>query len=406
LPSFYGAIVKSSYLDWLSEYDTYGKTPGSSQFIGRGTYKGAYTIAPAATGTTVTSPQIAAELVSQIAAGHLPAPSFDGGGNVNTFYAVDFPLGYTIEVQFGGGSTTSCVEFCTSLLTMTVDGKRVPYGVFPDIGPGSPCSGGCGTAANYLDNVGSVHSEQLLNAITAPRLGDISAALEAPLAWYADGKCGTIGYACNAQSQVVAAYTVQRGWSNKQAACVVTGPDTPICSGPIDSGCRGCTVSDDGTGCSGASPRCDTSPNSPTYGTCIAAPAPDAGTSPDASSISDAGPTSDVGPPEAMAANASDATAGTSCVPGQQIACACVGGGVGAQSCLVNGTGYALCQCPDASAADATAATSSSGCGCSFERRGAGLPQFAALAALLAAVLARPGRRRLKGTLRRTFADP
>lgn len=35
--------------------------------------------------------------------------------------------------------------------------------------------------------------------------------------------------------------------------------------------------------------------------------------------------------------------AGKSCVPGQQIACACPGGAMGAQACLMDGTGYGPC---------------------------------------------------------------
>src|SRR5271166_3149805 len=51
-----------------------------------------------------------------------------------------------------------------------------------------------------------------------------------------------------------------------------------------------------------------------------------------------------------------DATTGGACVPGQQVACACVGGGVtGVQTCKPGGDGFAECLgCPagDDAAAD------------------------------------------------------
>jgi hypothetical protein len=66
----------------------------------------------------------------------------------------------------------------------------------------------------------------------------------------------------------------------------------------------------------------------------------------------------------AVACGTSSTNAGP-CVAGQQIACACAGGGSGVQVCRDDGTGYAPCGCPDGSivegALDATSDTDSGG---------------------------------------------
>ena len=71
-----------------------------------------------------------------------------------------------------------------------------------------------------------------------------------------------------------------------------------------------------------------------------AEPIADAG-APDAADASeDAGDEPDAEPePE-------DAGPQRVCIPGQQIACACIGGGQGAQVCNAEGTGYGPCVCP------------------------------------------------------------
>src|SRR5207253_825562 len=94
-----------------------------------------------------------------------------------------------------------------------------------------------------------------------------------PLAWYAPaGTCGEIGDICNAQQGAVAGYTVQKEWSNVAGACVVSrSPLPPICTGPnTPVGCRVCTAADEGHGCAGATPYCETTASNVKYGTCVA----------------------------------------------------------------------------------------------------------------------------------------
>ena len=45
------------------------------------------------------------------------------------------------------------------------------------------------------------------------------------------------------------------------------------------------------------------------------------------------------------------------CVPGQQVSCPCVGGGEGAQSCLLDGSGFGPCECEPTSLDDTSTST-------------------------------------------------
>src|SRR5258706_346424 len=94
LPTFYGDIVDSPYLDWLCEYNTnvtsYSGTT-SNQAIGRGTFGSQVTITPSITTNTISLDQIGAELAAQIDAANLPAPVLDAAGHVNTVYMFHIP---------------------------------------------------------------------------------------------------------------------------------------------------------------------------------------------------------------------------------------------------------------------------------------------------------------------------
>lgn len=258
LPAFYGAVLNSPFLDLLVQYDT----PG--QQITRGVFAGRYAITPSVTGTTVTDAQVQAELVAQIAAGRLPAPQYDAQGHPTTVYMIEFPSSVTITLQ----GASSCQAFCSYHSSFTSGGKLVLYGVHPDVGSGG-CAGGCGTGT-ALDDATMVHSHNIAEVVTDPDVGNND------IAWY-DDTCGEIGDICNQQPASLAGYTVQKEWSNRDAACVAQ-PSTPvpICDGTNASSCRPCIASDDGVagGCTGATPTCDVSATSATYGRCVAAATP------------------------------------------------------------------------------------------------------------------------------------
>jgi hypothetical protein len=173
--NFYAAIAGSSYVDWLEEYDTIGRTgaggyPGSGQHIGRGRFAAGITITPSNQSTMLSDGDIASELAAQIAAGSLPAPTLDAAGNVTTAYMVEIPPGYT--VTFLGG--TSCTDFCAYHSTVAIAGKGVPYAVLPD---SHACVGTvCGQG---FDDETILRSHELAEAITDTESGLVAAARRA-----------------------------------------------------------------------------------------------------------------------------------------------------------------------------------------------------------------------------------
>jgi hypothetical protein len=283
---FYAAVTDSEYFDWLSEYDTAGLNgqdgrSGSNQHIGRGSFGGQYTITPSATGTHLTNAQIGAELAAQIAAGKLPAPDVDAGGNVNSIYMFDFPPGVDIDLD----GAASCQVFCAYHNTVVVNGKSVPYSVLPDQGATSPCSGGCGSGTPF-ENATAVLSHELIEAVTDPEIGLVAPTApgyDRPAAWGDNHpSTGEIGDICNGMVGTVAGYNVQLQWSNAQGDCVLTGPTTTACTPGSCSGalsvcettgakagqCVACSASDS-FACTGASPLCDTASD-----TCVSCLAP------------------------------------------------------------------------------------------------------------------------------------
>ncbi len=263
LPAFYTAVLDSPFMDLLTQYDTAGLSGGTNQQITRGSFVGRYTITPGHTGTTVDDVDVQAELVAQIAAGHLPAPEYDAQGKPVTAYLVEFPASVTITLQ----GAASCVSFCSYHSSFTSGGKPIYYGVHPDVASGG-CATGCGAGPAALDDATTVHSHNLAEVVTDPDIGDNA------LAWYSDGSnCGEIGDICNQQTALLAGYTVQKEWSDKDAACVAQPSATvPICDGTNAASCRPCVAADDGRagGCTGTQSTCDLAAASATYGRCIA----------------------------------------------------------------------------------------------------------------------------------------
>jgi MYXO-CTERM domain-containing protein len=260
--SFYTAIVKSSYIDWLTEYDTIGKVgladnmPGTNQHIGRGTYAGAKTITPMNQSSTLTDAQVAAELVAQIQGGHLPQPTLDSAGNVNTLYMIDFPPGVTITLM----AIQSCQQFGAYHFTVAYNGKSLPYGVHPD--------------CNYdFDTRTSIHSHELIEALTDTEVGlaEQLSPTKRPIAWATVANTAwdsqEIADICEGQGSSVAfnGYKVQKVWSNFAGACVI---GVPICDGMVPMPCRQCNDFDSDNACEAPKPACATS--GPNAGKCVA----------------------------------------------------------------------------------------------------------------------------------------
>ena len=278
--AFVTAITNSSYWAGLSEYNTVGLVgesddlAGSNQVIGPGSFGGGITITPNNVNMTLSNYDIAQELLTQIGAGAIPGPELDANGNVNSLYVFEFPSNYTVT-SFGG---TSCVDFCgfhdTTQLATEAGLLSIPYAVIPDTIAG-PCAGpGCSTG-NKLDSSYQIHSHEMGEAVTDAEIGLGSGFLARPMAWYdaADqvsggSNGGENGDLCNGVTGTAAGYAVQKLWSNLNGACI---DSPPLCNGTMQPpACTPCTSADDGIGCSGSAPVCETHVNSAHLGQCVA----------------------------------------------------------------------------------------------------------------------------------------
>ena len=225
MDTFFRHVTDSSYLSWLSEYNT--PAAGRHQSIGYGSFAGRTAITPSATasGTTIQDSTIQSELLGQITKGQLPAPTLDAAGLPNTVYALFFPAGTTIC------DTGSCsgVQFCAyhSSFTASIQGqaRNVRYMVLPH--PDANIVSGCGSAtADTAEKVlQSYTSHELVETITDPDVG-LATTPGPPLAWY-DLTNGEIADICVglADGTVTGtdgvSYVVQQEWSNALNKCIV-----------------------------------------------------------------------------------------------------------------------------------------------------------------------------------------
>ncbi len=204
--NFYRELVKSSWIDWLSEYNT------DTQNIGRGSYLGQYTITPSHIYSTVSDEFIAEELHAQIDAHNLPT------NDDNTLYQLHFPRNVDVSLY----DMTSCVDFCAYHSTASLPTPGLYYSIIPDFSSASGCFTGCGHGTEF-SNVCSVSSHEIAEAITDPGVG-MALDYEYPLAWYSP-TYGETADLCNAlQGSFLTAngtkYTVQKVGSNRARACV------------------------------------------------------------------------------------------------------------------------------------------------------------------------------------------
>jgi hypothetical protein len=205
---FFANILDSTYMDWLSEYDT-NKTAvdgreGTKQHIGRGSFGGTLAIKPANAAKALTDEMVQQELDGQIAAGVLP-PS-DG----NSLYMIYFPAGVSISIE----GQKSCSSFCAyhEGFKSARTGSPVYYGVMPVCGFG--CGGG-------FDGLTAVSSHECIEAVTDPfpTPGDKPAY---PQAWN-DAGGQEIADLCASDSGTVTGHgltsTVSGEWDNSIGGC-------------------------------------------------------------------------------------------------------------------------------------------------------------------------------------------
>jgi hypothetical protein len=215
--AFFQALTNSSFIDWLSEYNT--DTQGGTQRIGRGSFASQLTITPSTGGSPdakglIYSYQIEKELGDQLTAGKLPAP------DANTLYVLSFPKGVKISQGFLFGSSCTQGGFCAYHDSFNQGGQSVFFAVLPDMSIGSGCEAPfCGSNPVPFNNWSAVASHEIAETITDPSVGDYRFAWRDPVN-------GEIGDICVSQQGTFVGpdgvtYTGQKLWSNQMNACII-----------------------------------------------------------------------------------------------------------------------------------------------------------------------------------------
>ena len=262
----------------LSAVNSEYKTPWQS-FV-KGLLVGKYLITPAAASSSSSSASssssveavvvadvaVQRELVSQIRAGHLPAPSLDALGHPTSYYAVFFPAGITVTTTTSTTSTTassssssssssspytlkSCdaegdAGFCAFHGVVPANSSGYPtffYGVHPDLhhGPNNGCMYGCGgrtgggggggsgepNLPSSFQRMSAVASHVLVDMLTDPEMGlGPGPGLDGSFGWY-DYANGEVADICNGRPALYKArdgfaYTIQQVFSSVQNRCI------------------------------------------------------------------------------------------------------------------------------------------------------------------------------------------
>ncbi|KAJ3062496.1 hypothetical protein HDU98_001609 [Podochytrium sp. JEL0797] len=205
LTSFYAGVTNSAWFKILAQYH-----------VQTGTGKRGINI----TGTTLTTlddtKDIQPMLIAMVNAGTITPTA-------NTYFPIHFGPGISIT-QGGGGS---CTVFCAYHGTIDISTlknagtKYLMYGVIPD--QGGKCAGVCGSNPIAVNNLFSVSSHELAEAVTDPAVG-VCTVYAPPLGWYSS-VYGEIGDICNAQQGTTVgidgnSYVIQKLYSNSAKACV------------------------------------------------------------------------------------------------------------------------------------------------------------------------------------------
>lgn len=212
IPGFSGAIVNSTYVDQMAQYDTPKKGinghKGTKQDIGRGTYLGQIVINPKNKNTTLQDSDVQKEIEFQIKKGVLPT------ADLNTLYMVYFPQSVTIELD----GLTSCVDFGAYHFA-TNDVKLAKNNIFYAVEP--DCGGSIG-------NITFAASHEFAEATTdnVPTPGSVP---DFPQAWN-DASGFEIGDLCGSSGQLTAGtthWTVTQYFLNTTMKCSVGNYTSP-----------------------------------------------------------------------------------------------------------------------------------------------------------------------------------
>jgi hypothetical protein len=204
IPGFTTALVNSSYVDQLTQYDTFLNAqdgrPGTQQHIARGTFVGQVQITPFNTGLNLTNDQVVKELKRQIRKGYLPPQDPD------MLYMVYFPQNVTITLD----GLQSCRDFGAYHFASN-DRKMKPNNIYYSVEPD------CGYNFNTITYI-AAHEfvEAVTDAIPTPGSNP-----SFPQAWN-DANGYEIGDLCGNSGQLVAgakSYTVTQYFMNTTGAC-------------------------------------------------------------------------------------------------------------------------------------------------------------------------------------------
>ncbi|KAI8613693.1 hypothetical protein BC830DRAFT_1130949, partial [Chytriomyces sp. MP71] len=210
LNAFYKGVVQSSWYDIMAQYNVYrGSAVDGILAIQTKSLLNDEKDIPALFFSLVKSGQI--------------------NPNANTYYPIHFASGINITQ----GGSNSCQAFCAyhgtiDISSLNVGQKYLYYGVIPD--QGGNCANGCGSNSIAVNNLFSVSSHELAEAVTDAAVG-LATTNAAPMAWY-DVTNGEIGDICNAQQGSTVGgngvtYVIQTQWSNTANACVANSSNPP-----------------------------------------------------------------------------------------------------------------------------------------------------------------------------------
>ncbi|KAJ3072551.1 hypothetical protein HDU98_003379 [Podochytrium sp. JEL0797] len=151
IDNFYEHVVQSPWMNVLSQYS-----------VGQGTaVPGLHMRAPS--NLALTQKDVEKLLLSMVSNGHIVPTAM-------TYVPVHFSPGFVITAR---GGSVSCKEWCgihdfLDLGSLVPGVPNLYFGMIPNFGVGTNCDGGCGKGEKEIDNICSVASHELAEAITDP----------------------------------------------------------------------------------------------------------------------------------------------------------------------------------------------------------------------------------------------
>ena len=236
IPGFYGAVLQSTYMDWLSEYDTTTSSADFAQFcsgvsatgqtIGPGSLGATVTmVPPAASTTTLADNDLVKELACMVGGNCAGEPALPSQA-ADTLFVVYLPASVKETLGDAPYIYSSCTDFLGYHAAFNFKGKSYGYAVI------ASCPS---TAMTLVDQVTSTSSHELVETITNPY------ASTPAWSWDDSGPCDELSDICTDDYARFQGYEIQPAWSIKRQECYVP------------CGKAGLPCCDQGTACSDGS---------------------------------------------------------------------------------------------------------------------------------------------------------